>query len=66
VTLPQLFAKYDVPVPRYTSYPTVPSWRHSPTTGSWIESLNRALDSAGASIAIYVHIPFCESLCTYS
>lgn len=60
-----LFAKYDVPVPRYTSYPTVPSWRNSPTTDSWVESLNRALAHSEQSVALYVHIPFCESLCTY-
>jgi oxygen-independent coproporphyrinogen-3 oxidase len=65
MTLSDLFAKYDVPVPRYTSYPTVPSWRNSPTTGSWIESLNQALAPNTASMAMYVHIPFCESLCTY-
>lgn len=65
MTLSDLFAKYDVPVPRYTSYPTVPSWRNSPTTESWIASLNTALASDETSIAVYVHIPFCESLCTY-
>ncbi len=65
MTLSDLFAKYDVPVPRYTSYPTVPSWSHQPTTDSWAESLARALGRADASIAMYVHIPFCESLCTY-
>lgn len=60
-----LFEKYDVPVPRYTSYPTVPSWRNQPTTDSWIASLAAALEQPGASTAMYVHIPFCESLCTY-
>ena len=65
MTLSDLFAKYDVPVPRYTSYPTVPSWRNSPTTDSWIASLNSALTSDETSVAVYVHVPFCESLCTY-
>jgi len=65
MTNSDLFAKYDVPVPRYTSYPTVPSWTNHPTTDSWAESLVRALDRPDASIAMYVHIPFCESLCTY-
>lgn len=65
MTLSELFAKYDVPVPRYTSYPTVPSWQNAPTTESWVESLNRALEQPDASLAVYVHIPFCESLCTY-
>jgi len=65
MTISELFAKYDVPVPRYTSYPTVPSWTNQPTTDSWLASLNRALEPDDASIAVYVHIPFCESLCTY-
>jgi oxygen-independent coproporphyrinogen-3 oxidase len=60
-----LFAKYDVPVPRYTSYPTVPHWAKTPTLAEWADSLNRALAAPDASIAIYVHLPFCESLCTY-
>jgi coproporphyrinogen III oxidase/oxygen-independent coproporphyrinogen-3 oxidase len=37
-----LFAKYDVPAPRYTSYPTVPFWTDSPTTERWLEELNKA------------------------
>ena len=30
-----LFAKYDVPMPRYTSYPTVPQWHRTPTPDEW-------------------------------
>jgi oxygen-independent coproporphyrinogen-3 oxidase len=60
-----LFAKYDVPIPRYTSYPTVPQWQHTPTATEWLDSLTRALGSADASLGLYVHLPFCESLCTF-
>ncbi len=60
-----LFAKYDVPIPRYTSYPTVPQWHQSPTTVEWIESLSGALAHPQASLGLYVHLPFCESLCTF-
>jgi oxygen-independent coproporphyrinogen-3 oxidase len=60
-----LFAKYDVPIPRYTSYPTVPQWHRSPTTAEWIESLGTALADPQASLGLYVHLPFCESLCTF-
>ncbi len=60
-----LFEKYDVAVPRYTSYPTVPQWAKTPTLAEWSDSLNRALGAPDASLAIYVHLPFCESLCTY-
>ena len=60
-----LFAKYDVPAPRYTSYPTVPFWTDSPTTGQWIEELNRAFADESASWSLYFHLPYCETLCTF-
>ena len=60
-----LFAKYDVAVPRYTSYPTVPQWTRPPTADEWRDSLARALAGPDASLAVYVHVPFCESLCTF-
>jgi oxygen-independent coproporphyrinogen III oxidase len=62
---PDVFAKYDVPVPRYTSYPTVPQWHAPPTRECWTASLQEAVAEPGAALAIYVHIPFCESLCTF-
>jgi oxygen-independent coproporphyrinogen-3 oxidase len=65
LTRADLFAKYDVPVPRYTSYPTVPQWHRTPTTDEWLASVTEALDAPAKSIAVYVHIPFCESLCTF-
>lgn len=61
----QLLKKYDVPVPRYTSYPTVPYWSDSPTTEEWIESLKRAFAKPSMSWSLYLHIPFCETLCTF-
>ncbi len=63
-----LLKKYDVPGPRYTSYPTVPYWSTTPTEAQWIETVLRALEEdekRGVGAAIYIHIPFCESLCTY-
>jgi len=60
-----LFAKYDVPVPRYTSYPTVPEWHATPTTDQWLQSMGAALDRDDATLSLYVHLPFCESLCTF-
>ena len=60
-----LFAKYDVPAPRYTSYPTVPFWTDSPTTGQWIEELNQAFADQSASWSLYFHLPYCETLCTF-
>jgi oxygen-independent coproporphyrinogen-3 oxidase len=65
VTRSELVAKYDVPLPRYTSYPTVPEWHDVPTPEEWIASLRRAADTSGAAVAVYVHLPFCESLCSF-
>ena len=60
-----LLKKYDVPVPRYTSYPTVPYWTDSPSTEEWIESLKRAYANPAMTWSMYVHVPFCETLCTF-
>lgn len=60
-----LFAKYDVPAPRYTSYPTVPFWTDSPTTEQWLNELETAFDDDAATWSLYFHLPFCESLCTF-
>jgi oxygen-independent coproporphyrinogen-3 oxidase len=63
-----LLRKYDVPVPRYTSYPTVPCWDELHfTTGGWWDAVLRCFDETNFSkgISLYVHLPFCESLCTY-
>ncbi len=61
----QLLDKYDVPVPRYTSYPTVPYWSNDPTTEQWLDELRKAAAKPDASWAVYIHIPFCETLCTF-
>ncbi len=60
-----LFKKYDVPAPRYTSYPTVPFWSEVPTTEQWLKELAKAFDSETATWSLYFHLPFCESLCTF-
>jgi oxygen-independent coproporphyrinogen III oxidase len=60
-----LFAKYDVPAPRYTSYPTVPFWSDMPTTEQWLTELSSAFEDEHATWSLYLHLPFCESLCTF-
>ncbi|MGV3668077.1 MAG: oxygen-independent coproporphyrinogen III oxidase [Leptospira bouyouniensis] len=60
-----LLEKYDTPAPRYTSYPTVPYWTDSPTTEECIQSLETYLSPVESKLAIYLHIPFCETLCTF-
>ncbi len=57
-----LIPRYDKPGPRYTSYPTAPVW----TEAVGEDDLRAALAERSTSpLAIYVHIPFCRSLCTY-
>ena len=63
-----LIQKYNVPGPRYTSYPTVPFW--DTTTFSkdkWTESFKKSFieSNINEGISIYIHLPFCESLCTF-
>jgi len=63
-----LIEKYNVPGPRYTSYPTVPFWdTNAFTTASWQERLQTAFRASNASqgISLYLHLPYCESLCTF-
>ncbi len=67
-TASELLKKYDVPGPRYTSYPTILHWTDTPTVDEWIASVSESLDLTerhGNGAAIYLHIPFCRSLCTY-
>lgn len=60
-----LFEKYDIPVPRYTSYPTVPYWSDSPTVDQWLKELSDAAAQPNMSWSMYLHLPFCETLCTF-
>ncbi len=64
-----LIQKYNVPGPRYTSYPTVPYWDDVvPTEEEWKEHVKNAFtvaDASGEGISLYLHLPFCEKLCTY-
>lgn len=60
-----LLKKYDVPVPRYTSYPTVPAWKQTPTKDEWFSDIRTTLAKDNSSWAMYLHIPFCETLCTF-
>lgn len=60
-----LIKKYNVAAPRYTSYPTVPYWQNeAPSAGEWVEKFQLTF-SQNKEISLYIHLPFCESLCTY-
>lgn len=63
-----LIQKYNVPGPRYTSYPTVPYWDELHfSLSKWKETLQQSFLESNATegISLYIHLPFCESLCTF-
>ncbi len=61
----QLVEKYNVAVPRYTSYPTVPLWENKDISGAaWMDKVLETF-MENDEISLYIHLPYCESLCTY-
>ncbi len=63
-----LTQKYNVPGPRYTSYPTVPYWNEADFTAEkWITTLQKSFSESNSKngISLYIHLPFCESMCTF-
>jgi len=63
----ELLKKYNVAAPRYTSYPTVPYWDiENFNANGWLGSVvNTYAGYKEEGISLYIHLPFCESLCTY-
>ncbi|TNF31661.1 MAG: oxygen-independent coproporphyrinogen III oxidase [Deltaproteobacteria bacterium] len=64
MTKEELIFKYDTPGPRYTSFPAYPHWKDTPSTEEWMGQILLKRD-LGAEFDLYVHIPFCRSLCIY-
>ncbi|OIV41570.1 oxygen-independent coproporphyrinogen III oxidase [Flavobacterium johnsoniae] len=63
-----LTQKYNVPGPRYTSYPTVPYWNDAAfTVEEWKSSFQKSFSESNSQngISLYIHLPFCESMCTF-
>ncbi len=63
-----LVQKYNMPGPRYTSYPTVPYWNIEAFSGKkWTATVKRSFSESNGSegISLYIHLPFCESMCTF-
>ena len=65
---PELLTRFDVPGPRYTSYPTADRFVEAFSQQDLRQALdlrNQGLGQKNRPLSIYVHIPFCESLCYY-
>lgn len=61
-----LTKKYNIPGPRYTSYPTVPYWEDTFDVTEWESTFTFAYQKMkNEGLSIYIHLPFCESLCTF-
>jgi oxygen-independent coproporphyrinogen-3 oxidase len=68
VITPELLARFDVPGPRYTSYPTADRFVEAFGEAEYVQALQqRQSGTLGKQppLSLYVHIPFCESLCYY-
>ena len=64
----ELIQKYNIPGPRYTSYPTVPFWDDKGIrVEDWKSTVARSFDESNdkEGISLYIHLPFCENLCTF-
>jgi len=63
-----LIQKYNIPGPRYTSYPTVPFWdKEGISAENWLKTAKQSFNESNLKegISIYIHLPFCENLCTF-
>lgn len=63
-----LINKYNIAGPRYTSYPTVPYWDIATfSLENWKLSLKQSFEESNSKegISLYIHLPYCESLCTF-
>jgi oxygen-independent coproporphyrinogen-3 oxidase len=60
----EFLARYNRPGPRYTSYPTAPVWNDAFGPND-LEEVHQQADRARTPVSLYMHIPFCESLCLF-
>jgi len=61
----ELIRKYNVPGPRYTSYPTAPHFSPDVSSESVTAALQKSLSDPSRDLSLYFHIPFCDSLCYF-
>ncbi|MBU2444893.1 MAG: oxygen-independent coproporphyrinogen III oxidase [Bacteroidetes bacterium] len=61
-----ILKKYDVPGPRYTSYPTAPHFDESFTHKSFADEIVRTQNGNSLpNLSLYFHLPFCDTLCYF-
>lgn len=60
-----LIEKYNVPVPRYTSYPPANFFVNEFGNSEYIQAIETSNHEAPENISIYIHIPFCPKICHY-
>ncbi len=60
----ELIQKYNRPGPRYTSYPPLPFWHNTPNEEHWFNQIKTTYQES-EGVDLYVHVPYCESLCYY-
>ncbi len=63
---PDLIARHDRSGPRYTSYPTADRFVEGPVAQQYVDALqSRQSERPGAALSLYVHLPFCDTVCYY-
>ena len=68
VVTPELLTRFDVPGPRYTSYPTADRFVEAFGEEEYVlalEQRRQGTATQASPLSLYIHIPFCESLCYY-
>lgn len=61
-----IIKKYTTQGPRYTSYPPVPFWNTAAfSTAIWQDEIRKSGKEIAKGISVYIHLPYCESLCTF-
>ena len=60
----EFLERYNRPGPRYTSYPTAPVWNNTFGPAD-LEAVHATADAARTPVSLYMHLPFCESLCLF-
>lgn len=63
---PELIAQHDRSGPRYTSYPTADRFKEGEIVQTYLSALqSRQTERPDAALSLYVHLPFCDTVCYY-